>query len=528
MAEIKDNPIINYAAQAAQAQAGDQQAKVDIAKQLDQQEAASNAQMLARTAMGNDEATISAAKNARQATIDATNANIRLGFGADTTAQGSESNYWLGEMQNNAHKAYAALDAINQKRQATLLDDPLGFINAQFTLPADIATHNYYAEKHNIAEQALNEITSASNAAVIASTNAAAKTSQEEAVAESDKAVQSALYDNARIKEGMAGNRIKGIAEINSLTTAQAAMALQVHQAQNSDRSLVMQEENNKLMREERQARIDKLDETALGDQSMLDAYNAGQRNLKKPTIGSLAEWRVTYRAMQSRPEFQNTLAMGQDIIANGGTTNGISVAGSPGEAALLYASGATAGNKTSQVASFLTQRLNEIKSLPTPPKDRVALAEAVSIEAKKIATAQVGQINDATPNIYAAPPPSVILQAPAVAANPFVAGTIKPLLDADPNVKLPDGVIMGKALDVAKTKGGVDVAANGIKAYYDQVVMKNSVLNQYVENGLPPQTKYPAVLDGATVDLTDLTAIKRYIVQKNFSVPGSTVFGFR
>jgi hypothetical protein len=518
MAEIKDNPIINYAAQAAQAQAGDQQAKVDIAKQLDQQEAASNAQMLARTAMGNDEATISAAKNTRQAAIDATNANIRLGFGADTTAQGSESNYWLGEMQNNAHKAYAALDAINQKRQATLLDDPLGFINAQFTLPADIATHNYYAEKHNIAEQALNEITSASNAAVIASTNAAAKTSQEEAVAESDKAVQSALYDNAKIKEGMAGNRIKGIVDINALTTQQAAMALQVHQAQNSDKSLVLQEQNHKDMMDLRKERLDAAAEGKADQEEMRQAYNAGARRMGKPTIDDLTSFRRYFATQSKNPDFMDVLGQGQEIQMNSGTSNGVSVAGSAGRAAMIYASGPTNNLKLDPVGSFLVDRLAEIKANPAAPKDRDALAAAVTDHAKTIALAQSKQIRDDSPNIYAAPPPTVILDAVGPKSDPFLDAAIRPLV-TDPSVKIPDGKIFGAAFDFAsqgKGKGSLNVAAEGITTYYTQAVLQNVLLKQFGEKGLPTQTNYPAVIDGVTVDATNPTEVRKAILMHN------------
>lgn len=523
MAEVKDNPVINYYAQAAQAQASDQQAKIDIAKQLDDQEAANSAAQVAQTAMGGAAKTMSAEQNSWAAATDAKVSQIRKVFGADTTAQGSESNYWLGEMQDNAHKAYAALDVIKEKQSATLLNDPLGFINAQFTLPADIATHNYYAERHNIAEQALNEITQASDAAVIATNHAKQTTSTEFAVAEGEKAAQGAAYNVAVLKEQNAGNRIKGILEINNLTSSQASLALQVHQAQNSDKSLVMQAAAHKDMMEQRQARLDAAAEGKADQEEMRQAYNAGARRMGKPTIDDLTSFRRYFAVNNKNPDFMDILGQGQEIQLNNGASTGVAVAGSAGKTALLYASGATNNLRTDPVGAFLADQLTIVKSGANAPKDREALAGEVTTQAVKVATAMKKQIRDDSPNIYAAPPPAVVLDAVGTKSDPFLDSAIRPLV-TDPSVKIPDGKIFGAAFDFAAgNKGNFNMAAEGIKAYYTQAVLQNVLLKQFSEKGLPTQTNYPVVIDGKIIDATDITQVKTALIRHNVGESGVT-----
>ena len=526
MAEIKDNPIINHIAAAAQAQASNQQTQLDIAKQMDIEQGQSDAMVLARQAIGGADQTIIAGKNSRAAAVDAKASSIRTEFGADPTLQGSESNYWLKEAQDNAHKAYAALDVINGKKQATLLSDPLGFISAQFTLPADVATYNYYAEKHNLAEGRVKDITSVSDANVIAADRAAAKTSTEEAIAEGDKAAALSVLDVAKIREAAAGTRIKGMAELNSLSRDQASLALQIHQSANSDRGLQLQEQAHKdLMEDRAQRRADAQErlndkKSSMEDQEALrNAYNMGAKATGRVQIPDARSWRTTNGALQKDPLFWETLGYGQQLQMTDGVTNGIPVANSAGQAAMLYHSGRPPAGDN--VAKFLTDTVEAVRLEPTAPKDKEGLTAAITVEAQKRAKVMAARIDPKAPNIYTAPPVSVVMQALGADTDPFLDTVVKPMLAIDANVKIPDDVMFGKAADFAKgSKADFNVAADGISSYYKIAALKNGILNGYADKGLPAQTSYNAVINGAVVNLVDPIAVKKALLMANMRTP--------
>lgn len=517
MAEIKDNPIINSIAQAGQAQAASQNAALAIHQQLDQEDMASSAAVIARSAMGNAEATMSSEKNAWEAASDSKVAETRAFMGADPTLQGSLSNKWLQRMNEAAEKQYQSLDVIQEKQSKTLLNDPLGFIAAQFTLPADIATHNYYNQQRATAEEQLNEITSASDANVIAVQRAKQHTSTEYAIAESEKAKQGAEFDNARLIADNAGKQITGLNDLNSLTQQQLNVAFQKHAAANSDAALEMQRQNHADMMELRQARLEAQKDKEESDALDMQAYNAGQKKLGKPTIDDPRMFRSVYKNGFNRdPNFMNTLGLGQSLLANGGVTNGVAVAGSAGEAATLYATGATNNLNTLPVGKFLATQFNTVKAMPNAPKDHVALVGLTTERAVNEANNQLRDIQ--TGSIYAAPPPSVILAARGLDNDPFLDGVVRPLVDKDPNVKIDDATLVGKAMDFAKTnQGGINSAAVGVAQYFKMAVLKNNLLNQYTENGLPAQAKqYNARINGAIVNLADPIEVKKAIIQQN------------
>jgi len=501
------NPVLDYVAQSARTAADNTETALQIHQAMDQRDDAYNAAMIANSAMGGAEQSIISQKNALAAASDAKVDSVRVAFGADPTAQGSESNYWLGEMKANAHKAYEALDSVNAKKAINPLSDPLGYVAAQFTLPSDIATFNYYAEKHNVAESSLNEITQASDANVIAARRASATTSTELALAESDKAAQQTLLANAELKEKSAGARIVGLNELNNLNNQQLNIAFQLHSAQNSDKSLEMQRQVHQDMMDQRAERLKAKADSEAAIEMERQAYNAGARRMNKATI----EDNVTFKNIYSRSygkdaAFMATLGQGQDIQLNGGVTNGIPVASNAGEAALVMATGNTTSDK---VGSFLVKQLATEKQSPTAPKDRAALVDVVNQAAVKAATGQKNYITDPT-NIYAAPPPSVVMKAVGAASDPFLQETLADVIKGDPKASIPDGVLFGKALDWAKKPGGLNMAVDGLTTYYKLAVLQNDTLNQYQEKGLPPQRgSYNAVIDGKVINLTDPTAVR-------------------
>ena len=116
--------------------------------------------------------------------------------------------------------------------------------------------------------------------------------------------------------------------------------------------------------------------------------------------------------------------------------------------------------------------------------------------------------------SIYAAPSPAMILQATKATTGPFIDSVVRPLVTG-PEVQIPDDVMFGKAVAFAREngKGGLNAAADDLVKYYNAAVVKNNMLNQYKEKGLPPQTSYNANINGAILNLNDPIAVRRAII---------------
>ena len=526
MATQKENPILNYVAQAAQTAAANKQAQIDTALLIDEQEAAQKEQVTQTRAAGKARVAVIAGTEAIAASTDAEKALIVEKFGTSYSDQASESNFWADEMKLNGRKAYESQDKLRELQGKDFLSDPLGFISAQFSLPAAAAEFNYFATKHNTAQANLASITQASDAAVIAAARAAKTTSTEIAIAKGEEA---AALNETQVSELIArnaGTRIQGIQQLNNLSNQQLSQAFQLHSAQNSDRSLAMQAQSLAQQAEMRKLALDEAKERLDAKNAMLedikyemDAYNAGARRTGKMTFDSIERFRSAYKANQNSPEFINTMTSGKLLVLNKGVTNGIMVADNAGEAAMIYST----GQAVTPVAKFLKQQVLDVKQSPQAPKDRVGFIGSVSNVAVERATKQAKRIDQNSPetNIYAAPPASVILQSRAVDL-PFINEMVRPMLEADPNAKIPDSVLVEKAVEYSKTnRGNFNDAAASITSYYRQAVLTNKLTNQYTENGLPEQKNYPAVLNGKIVDLTDEVSVKRYLLSRSAPVIG-------
>jgi len=526
MATQKTDPIFDYIAQSAKTNAANQQAQIDTAKILEQQQADEKEAEFQVSAAGTAAAGVISAKNSIAATLDAKKAKIVEAYGTNYDEQGSDSNFWAAEMKGNARKAYEVQDRLLKAQQTDFMTNPIGFINAQFEIPAIASEYNYYASKSNTAQANLQSITQASDSAVMATARSSASTSTELAIAEGQEAAARTAAEVAKMKVNSAGTRIQGIQALNSMSNQQLNIAFQVHSAQNSDKSLKMQEESMAMQREARaQARQDAADRLEAKNAQLdqvkyeMEAYNAGARRTGKMTFSDPKMFLKAYESNKNLPEFTNTLTSGKMLVMNEGVTNGIMVADNAGEAALIYST----GQATTPVGKFLKQAVLEAKTDPTAPKDRQGFVGTITPLIVQSAKKQLGSIDDTSPttNIYAAPPPSVMLQAKSL-DSPFMSSTVKPMLEADGNAKIPDSVMLAKAVEYAKTgKAGFNDAAQSIALYYKHAVMYNNAVNQYVENGLPAQVGYTARINNKLVNLADEVQVKRYLLGQQIGQTG-------
>lgn len=516
MATQKPNPILDYVAQAAKSQSDSKQAQIEVESAMAEQTSAEQEQITQYRAAGKAKAAVIAGTESIASATDAEKARIVGKFGTSYEDQASQSNRWADEMRINADKAYAAMDSVNALKGKDFLSDPLGFISAQFSLPGAAAEYNNYVDKHEAAKANLTSITQASDSAVIAAARAAKTTSTELAIARGEEAL---ALNEAGVQDLIAknaGTRIQGIRILNEMSAQQLSQAFQFHSAQNSDKSLAMQAESNRMQREARALAIAESKDRLEAKEAQLeaikyemDSYNAGARRTGKMTFDSLERFRTAYKSSQNLPEFINTMSSGKLIMLNKGITDGVMVADNAGEAALIYST----GQATTPVARFLKKQVYDVKQNVAAPKDRVGFVGSVNGVAIERATKMSKQIDQESPeeNIYSAPPASIILSAKST-DSPFINSVVRPMLEANPNAKIPDAVMLSKAIDPSVN---INDAASSLANYYKVAVTYNNTANQYVENGLPKQTNYKANIDGAVIDLTDEVAIKRYILKK-------------
>lgn len=518
--EIKQNPIIDAAAKNAMAQASAATSALEIHKQLDAYDSIAEDMTGSFQTIGKAQALQVGIKSGFEAEVDAGNAAAQLALSSDWKEQGSDINKWARLMRENAQKSYDSLDVIQEKQQYTLLDNPLGWINAQFTLPADIATHNYYASKHNEAEANLDKLSSATNAAAIANKNMEKNTSQELAIARQEEVVAAQAVNVGKLKLDTAGTRIKGIVELNQLTAQQSQLAYQALNAQNeqvrlslAQRSAEDQHQMRLIAQQQRQDVLDAKKADRLDLEYLLEARNAGARNMGKTTIDSVDLFKREYLARKSDPDYQDMVNSGQIIQSNGGVVSGVMVAKNAGDAARNYASPGTS-LKGNVAGTFLATVYNTEKLSPTASKDKVAFNEHVNQIAVGQATAQSKLIKDDQPNIYAAPNPAILLKNPNVASNNFIKDSLLPMVTLSPEMSIDDNTLVSSGIDYVKGDPGKLAAVTaGITQYYRQAVLTNNMVNRYKENGLPEQLKYVAQIGGQNVDLADELSVKRIVL---------------
>lgn len=526
--------ILAVMEQAGQQYSANKNAQIQVAQVLQEQQAAQAEGIIQARAAGASKFAIENAQSAINFATDAEVAQTRLNLGSNLADQSSEASFYASEAQRTARAAYAALDRVNAKKSIDFLSDPLAYIEAQFTIGADANEYNALVDKHEFAQGQVKDILSTSNSAVAGALQAKKSTSTELAIASAENARAASEVQVQEMIARNAGTRIQGIATLNEMSAKNLSLTFEVHRMQNAEKQLKMQEASfAEQARMRRLQEADSRERMAAKQQNLddikyeMDAYNAGARRVGKPTIDSPQLFISTYKANEKSQEFMNTLSQGKMLMLNKGVTNGVMVADNAGEAALVYAG----GQANTPVAKFLKETFFNIKDMPNAPKDRAALASAIKTTVETSAKRQLRAIDDTGTegNIYAAPPPSVVLAGKGI-SSPFIDTKLKPILEASPDAPLKAENIVGLALEYAKAngKGGFNDAAASIALYYKKAVLENNAMHQYVENGLPAQSGYFARINGKVVDLSDEVQVKRYMLSETISPMGFGIGGFR
>ena len=537
------DPVLNYLAEQGKAAAATTNNQTAMAVQQGIQANATKTDISGAENIAAGQAMAAASMDAVKLQTSAENANARTMLGADPLA----ANYRLQELTNQRTDAYNKANdiakTIADKQSLTFINDPLGFINAQFTLPADIAQHNYYANLHNSAADEYTTIvsqttaTAQENTATAATmTTAAALAKQQEIQGQSQQAVAKAQQTGAQLA-------IEGISKQQALTDDQLNQAHMAVQVKDEQTRIAMQQANFGLVQAQKKIYLGILQDSlerktaALEDQNAaVTAYNKAADKMGAPRLPATT---VIAKLRQKDPQVAEVLAYGQRLQDALGTGETVPVSGSMAQAGALYNStpGMVPTGTSAPTAKFLASTVAELHARPEIQaiKDPSSRLDSINATLSGVVATQAKTIYDDKPNVYSAPPAAALIAAtPALSANSFVSSIVMPQAQANPSAafKANDIVSAGIAA-VAKDPSQLDSVAEGINKIGVAAVNYNNNLKGYQANNVPLQTNYPAALNTGmfggtqTVELTDLTAIKTLLMRKQFgTIPMNMNFG--
>ena len=490
---------------------------------------------------------VSSEKDAMAARVDAANAQAKLELGTDST----KGNYRLKDLADDRKSAYEnavkAEEIIYEKKSKTFVSDPLGWIHAQITTPADIDVYNHFARRHNMAEEEYNSIVTSTTAT--AQMNNATKATTSAALADANLQIVSASAEKERAKltTEYAQHNIQGAQLLQSFTDKQLAHAesavrleesvqnFQVRQAQLALTYDQRQEtlKRTKLLNEQLEGTLEERAQLKFEQESITNSYNSGVRALggvELTTPQVLAALKMDKTGYAG-----NLVRYGQDIEANGGSKSNVPLLApgmSPADmTGLLRAARARPTGIDKDVYDFTVSATGEaVRSLGVQlDKDPAKRAQQLAEEVKKKAVDQLAYVDNSkdSSNIYSAPTPKQLAESiPILTKYPKLQEIIKRSTD-NPNVPIRDVDILEAAkIDLQKnpSKENFKLITDSLGDYYRAVRDYNNTHKGYKEKGLPPQMTYNAVLPTGlfggtqTTDMTDPLQVQRLMIKMSLS----------
>lgn len=476
---------------------------------------------------------IGSAKNALAAANDKDNAQAKQFLGLDPNA----SNFRLQSLAQTREDAYNKTNeiaaTIAQKKSSTLLNDPLGYILNQFTLPADIAQHNYYATLHNNSEAEYDGIvdsgtkTGIENSALKASTSAALQLGNQALIqANAEKQISDVKLESARL--GIGGITALGQLQERDLTNSKMVLDAQDTQVriQMQQAAAAASNAQRALINEERARKIAEGISTTQENQRSVDNYNLAASAYG---FGTLPAFAVLAGLKRGDPRITANVTMGEELGINGAAgKTGIPVAGSSAGAAAYYLANKVRpdGNDASTV-SYLTNAYGAAASNPQlaavkDPQARSTLINAAILDDAKNKSELIDPKD--TSNPYAARSIAAITTAvPYLQSNFFIRDNLMPLAASSPNTPTSPEQVLGAAVAaVQKDPTKLNEAVTGITQFYQAAVFTNNKIGGLAENSLPTQKSYTTKVNGAgivggdaNINLTDKIAVQSYIMRQ-------------
>ena len=498
----------------------------------------------ART-VGNANVIIDSTKAAGElrAQQNARRAASSLGSNMDDVAEIMTS---LGNQIKSSYvEANNALDVIHSKESVGFFDNPLEYIVNQLTLGTDYEAYNYHAQKYNVAEKTMADLTALTDSTVKAQ-NAIAETKTAATVqATADLAAANATAASAKIRQENMLYNVQGLEsvqrlnqqQLNNLHMAQTAIVQSEH-LEIAKQSLVENRKMHELALEERAQKLEERRANKEEVDQVGATINKGRAALGLPEI-------PVGKAMQM-------MKMGGDLgeqIKRQYTTGAMSdalgrpmIAETPATAArTIIASQAPLSPTMSTVKKLLTTVYSDAATgkldKKIDPKNIEQVTTAANTKIVQMAAAMETVIKSGDENnIYKAPDLKSISGSKAIQDSVLYQKVLKPAIDAGGLLKTDPDLILALAT-AAHKKGDITYndAVTGVTQLFTVATKINNEAANYIGVGLKPQVTYNAEVQlpnsmSTTVDLTNSTRVGNIISKKlagNVLGGGRGTFGF-
>jgi hypothetical protein len=485
--------------------------------------------------------------------------NVVTGFKAKTDERNAAAvGYWnadpqkagnfLEETARTAQEAYrnamAKFAVVKDKQSLNFFTNPLAYVSAQMTLPADIAEYQKYKGQFEGAETAHNETLSAVTATGQMNKTIEQQTSVALQDAKNRQLLAKSSADQAALLLKSGALNLDGIKVLSSLTAEDLSSAnhsiqttLSLAHYELSLRSADSMEAVRKINAEMLSERLEQKQTTAAEQQKTLEWYNTGARKFGAPEQN---DYKVVYTLLKSnQPQAVNFVGYGQQSEVSG-TQFGIPLAATPAQviSTLMKSRANPVVGDENSPARFLADQFNTVSKNPAwqaqkPEGKEAILNDAIRIEAVK----QQAGISMEKPNMYKAPSISAIAAAipPEALGNRFIQESIIPLgVGAGNNQPTNPDLILGAAKAVLeKDPSRFNEVKQGIAQFFRAAVKVNNASKDYAGMVLPQQMTYNARLKfgslfgDSTHDMTNETDLARLLLM-NQTTLGQTPFGFR
>lgn len=436
------------------------------------------------------------ALSAAQAAQDKT-----IAFANNRNANGSTPEEILVQlgirMSEQMQAAQVSEDTISSKESINMVQDPLGWLNAQLTLQHDYQRYNDAATK-----------------AANASNNIATLTTSIDEYGQTQQALKKTITDasiaataQARIAEGEAikvaatrghlKDEMVIASAIQNTAADQAAEAARQLGMMNTERQFAMEQERMNMAREQfnwaKEAKALATKDKASADQAkaeMLQRYNIGAEALGLPP-------ETNFDALMLRMELGGTdktrISAAFEASGNSLAAGSTRVASTPGGATSMIVQGVyPRGNDAgfSRMKTYLKDTWSNASAANVGAKDQQGLTVA-GVNARVKADTERFTKNAVAPGSFYQPPPIAAITDTLAVRNTALHAKVLATAGKDLTSAAPTPIIK---LAYEAVKAGTlsyEDAATGIVTFYKQAVTINNATQRYAQVGIQPQHSF-------------------------------------
>lgn len=321
----------------------------------------------------------------------------------------------------------AELREIHRKQRTSLFSDPLGWLQAQFTLSDSVENYNAAATEHNLVSQQIDTLVSGTKE-IEQMTNALAQTktvASAEAAAVAARSTADLLANQSAI-EALKTNA-DGIVRVQSMQQNALSNAFRIRDQQMQERSHALAVRNSNLAFEQHKLALEGKKEQQQERERTVQAVNLYRKANGMPEM-SWTDLQLMYRDPQQKGLIDQQIVGGLTIAQSGGRY----LADSPADAlALASTNRAQLDPARDRLLRLTADQMNVMRANPDPNiKNNAQFAEALNtqVKAKAVNDHKLIQSSD---NIYAPPSLETLLADKAIAATPSAQKVLAPLLSS-------------------------------------------------------------------------------------------------